>query len=203
MAHPVDYVPAPPRPRMTFDEFLHSPYPRAEWVDGEVFELSPENLDYQGVAGLLHPVLRSWVEQHDLGHVFLNYLMRSRPELPVRAPDIMFVAKANQHRILRNFVEGPADLVVEIVSPDSASRDRVVKRREYREGGVPEYWLIDPLEGRAHFLALEVGEYAPLPVDADGVVHSRVLSGVWLKPEWLLGEPRPRITEIQRAWGLI
>ena len=203
MSHPVDSLPASPRPRMTFEEFLDSPYGRAEWVDGEVFELSPENLDYQGVAGLLHPVLKTFVEHHDLGHIFLNYLMRTGPQMPARAPDIMFVANANAHRIRRNYVEGPADLAVEIVSPDSATRDRKVKRREYEEGGVREYWLIDPLDGRAHFLSLENGQYRPLPVDADGAVRSRVLPGVWLKPEWLLVEPRPRITEILRAWRLV
>lgn len=203
MSHPAGFLPGPSRPRMTFEEFLRSPYRRAEWVDGEVFELSPENLEYQGVAGLLYPVLKSFVEHHDLGHVFLNYLMKTGPHLPGRAPDIMFVAKANEHRIRRNYVEGPADLAVEIVSPDSVNRDRKVKRREYEEGGVQEYWLVDPLEGRAHFLALENGRYRPLPVDADGAVRSRVLPGVWLRPEWLLSEPRPRITEIQRAWGLV
>ncbi len=57
MSHPAGYLPRPPRPRMSFEDFLRSPCQRAEWVDGEVFELSPENLDYQGVAGFLHPLL--------------------------------------------------------------------------------------------------------------------------------------------------
>ena len=203
MSHPMGPLPASPRPRMTFEEFLCSPYGRAEWVDGEVFELSPENLDYQGVAEFLHPLLYEFVEHHGLGRVFLNYVIKTGPQSPARVPDLMFVATANRHRIRRNYVEGPADLAVEIVSPDSVTRDRKVKRREYEEGGVQEYWLIDPLEGRAHFLALEDGRYRPLPVGADGAVRSRVLPGVWLKPEWLLSEPRPRITEIQRAWGIV
>ncbi len=202
MSHPVDSLPATPRPRMSFEEFLDSPFGRAEWVDGEVFELSPENLDYQGVAGFLHPLLYEFVEHHGLGRVFLNYLMRTGPQMPARAPDIMFVAKANEHRIRRNYVEGAADLAVEIVSPDSANRDRKVKRREYEEGGVPEYWLIDPLEGRSHFLTLESGRYRSLTVDADGAVRSLVLPGLWLKPEWLLTEPRPRLAEVRRAWRL-
>ncbi len=202
MSHPAGSVTPSPRPRMTFDEFLRSPFGRAEWVDGEVFELSPENLDYQGVAAFLHPLLYEFVEHHGLGRVFLNYVMKTGPHLPARVPDLMFVATANEHRIRRNYVEGPADMATEIVSPDSVTRDRKVKRREYEEGGVQEYWLLDPLAGRTLFLSLEDGQYRPLPVDADGAVRSRVLPGLWLKPEWLLTEPRPRLAEVRRLWGL-
>jgi Uma2 family endonuclease len=187
---------------MTFEEFLTSPYERAEWVDGEVFELSPENLDYQGVFGFLYPLLSDFVEQRALGHVFLNFLMKTGKRLPGRVPDVLFLATEHEDRLRRNYIDGPADLVVEVVSPDSVMRDREVKRREYQEGGVPEFWLIDPLEKRATFLFLEHGAYRPLAVDSDGAVRSRVLPGVWIRPEWLLDEPRPRLVEVRRAWGL-
>src|SRR5262249_21462056 len=136
MAHPVDSAPAPPRPRMTFEEFLTSPYERAEWVDGEVFELSPENLDYQGVVGFLYPLLSDFVEQRELGQVFLNLLMKTGKRLAGRVPDILFLAKHHDQRLRRNYIDGPADLVVEVVSPDSMMRDRKIKRRDYEEGRV-------------------------------------------------------------------
>ena len=202
MAHPVGSMPAHPRPRMIFEEFLRSPYERAEWVDGEVFELSPENLDYQGVVGFLHPLLRDFVEQRGLGRVFLNLLMKTGPHLAGRVPDLLFLAKVHEERLRRNYVDGPADLAVEVVSPDSMTRDREVKWREYEQGGVPEFWLIDPLENRATFLSLEDGTYRPLPVGPDGAVHSRVLPGLWIRPEWLLREPRPRLVEVRRVLGL-
>src|SRR5262249_55470823 len=164
MAHPVDSAPAPPRPRMTFEEFLTSPYERAEWVDGEVFELSPENLDYQGVVGFLYPLLSDFVEQRELGQVFLNLLMKTGKRLAGRVPDILFLAKHHDQRLRRNYIDGPADLVVEVVSPDSMMRDRKIKRREYEEGRVPEFWLIDPLEKRTTFLSLDDGVYRSLPV---------------------------------------
>jgi Uma2 family endonuclease len=202
MAHPVGSVPTPPRPRMAFEEFLRSPSPRAEWVEGEVFELSPENLDYQGVVGFLYPLLRDFVEQRGLGRVFLNSLMKTGPHLAGRVPDLLFLAREHEERVRSNYVDGPADLAVEVVSPDSVTRDREVKRREYEQGGVREFWLIDPLENRATFFFLEDGTYRPLPVGPDGAVHSRVLPGFWIRPEWLLQEPRPRLAEVRRAWGL-
>lgn len=202
MSHPVGPLSAPPRPLMTFEEFLRSPYERAEWVAGEVFELSPENLAHQGVGGFLYVTLSTYVEHRALGSVMYGILMKTGPHLAGRVPDVMFVAREHEHRLRRNYVDGPADLVIEIVSPDSVTRDRETKRREYEQGGVREYWLVDPLEGRVLFLALEDGRYRPLPVDADGAFRSRVLPGVWLKPEWLLTEPRPRLAEVRRAWGL-
>jgi Uma2 family endonuclease len=187
---------------MTFEEFLTSPYERAEWVDGEVFELSPENRDHVGVAGFLHHVIEEFVEQRGLGQVLQGFLMKTGPNLAGRVPDLIFVAKEHEDRLRRTHVDGPADLVVEVVSPDSVKRDREVKRREYEEGGVPEFWLIDPLDKRATFLSLEDGVYRALAIDSDGAVRSRVLPGVWIRPEWLLGDRRPRLAEVRRAWGL-
>jgi len=187
---------------MTFEEFLTSPYESAEWVNGEVFELSPENRDHVGVAGFLYHLLAEFVEQRGLGEVLQGFLMKTGPNLAGRVPDLLFLAKEHENRLRRAYVDGPADLVVEIVSPESVTRDRETRRREYQEGGVPEFWLIDPLVRLATFLSLEDGVYRPLPVDSDGAARSRVLPGVWIRPEWLLDEPRPRLVEVRRAWGL-
>lgn len=192
----------PSRPRMSFDEFLHSPYERAEWVDGEVFELSPENQEYQVVVRFLHPLLASFVEERQLGMVFLNFLMKGGPHLPGRVPDLMFLAREHEDRVRGNCIVGPADLAVEVVSPDSTTRDRVTKRREYEEGGVREYWLIDPIDDEARFLSLHEGRYRPLATEADGRVRSLVLPGFSLRPEWLLREPRPKVSEVLRFLGV-
>lgn len=202
MAQPVGAPPVSPRPRMTFEEFLRSPYERAEWVDGEVFELSPENLEHSGLLGFLQPLLRIYAERYDLGWVLSGFLMKTGPHLAGRVPDVLFLAREHEDRIRGNHIDGPADLAVEIVSPESTTRDREIKRREYEEGGVREYWLVDPIEERATFLFLEGGRYRPLAIDAEGRVHSRVLPGLWIRPEWLLQEPRLKVLDILRTWGL-
>ena len=61
MAHPSGSLPAPSRPGMTFEEFLRSPYRRAEWVNGEVLELSPENLEHSTIGGFLYALLAFFV----------------------------------------------------------------------------------------------------------------------------------------------
>lgn len=131
-----------------------------------------------------------------------GFLMKTGPHLAGRVPDVLVLATENEHRIRRNYIEGPADLAVEIVSPDSVVRDRETKLEEYEMGGVREYWLIDPLEHKATFYALEGERFVALPVEADERVRSRVLPGPWLRPEWLLSEPRPKRSEVLRAWDL-
>ena len=203
MAHPAGSLPTPSRPRMTFEEFLRSPYRRAEWVNGAVLELSPENLEHSTIGGFLYALLAFFAEQHDLGRVLTGFLMKTGPGLAGRVPDILVLCGENEHRIRRNYIEGPADIAVEIVSPDSATRDRETKLREYENGGVREYWLIDPLERKATFYSLEGQRFVVLPVETDGKVQSRVFPGLWLRPEWLLSEPRPKLAEVLRDWGLL
>lgn len=41
-------------------------------------------------------------------------------------------------------MRGPPDLVIEILSSNSAKRDRVIKLESYARFGVPEYWIVDP-----------------------------------------------------------
>ncbi|MDW8290080.1 MAG: Uma2 family endonuclease, partial [Armatimonadota bacterium] len=80
--------------------------------------------------------------------------MKTGADLPGRSPDILFVSQQNLHRLKPTYLDGPADLVVEIISPESEERDRTQKFSEYERGGVREYWLIDPEKRLAEFYVL-------------------------------------------------
>jgi Uma2 family endonuclease len=97
-------------------------------------------------------------------------------------------------RLKGTYLEGPEDLVVEIISPESAGRDRGDKFYEYREAGIPEYWLIDPTLQQAEFYHLDAqGRYQLVPPDGEGIYHSRALPGFWLRVDWLWQEPMPDV----------
>ena len=73
-----------------------------------------------------------------------------------------------------------ADLVMEVVSGDAASRTRDYedKRRDYAEAGIPEYWIVDPAERRILVLSLEGDHYAQSgDFGMADVAESRVLNG--------------------------
>ena len=123
--------------------------------------------------------------------------MKTGKNLPGREPDILFVANEHLDLVKKNHLAGPADLAIEIVSPDSLTRDRGDKFVEYEKGGVKEYWLIDPIRESADFYYLENGVYRPITVSADGIYQSKVLAGFWLRVEWLWQEPLPPLRLFQ------
>jgi Uma2 family endonuclease len=111
-----------------------------------------------------------------------------------REPDLLFVAAARRHLLDQQRLNGPADLVVEIVSPESAARDRADKFDEYQGAGVREYWVVDVREGKERvdfWLLAEDGRYRAALPDGAGVYRSTVLGGFWLDTAWLWQEPLP------------
>ncbi len=119
-----------------------------------------------------------------------------------REPDLLFVAQEHLDRLKETYLDGPADLVVEIISPESLERDRGAKFVEYEAGGVPEYWLLDPLRRWVEFYRLgEDGRYRAAFAGAEGTYHSVALPGFWLRVEWLWQEPLPDVT--RATWEII
>lgn len=197
-------APAPPRRRMSYEEFLDwlDEDTHAEWVNGEVIMHSPVSARHQKVGRFLLRVLSEWVERGNLGEIMYDpFQMKIGPDFPGRAPDILYVAQENLARLKPNLLEGPADLVVEIVSPGSRGVDRGDKHFEYERGGVREYWLIDPERTLAEFNRLEPdGRYHLATPDENGVFRSAVLPGFWLKVDWLWQDPPPAVRDVLSAW---
>lgn len=161
----------------------------SEWVNGEVIEFMPAKKVHQTVLGFLHQLLGLFVDMFRLGELHVApFEMRLRRLRSSREPDILFVTQANLDRLTPERLEGPADLVIEIVSDDSVQRDRRDKYMEYAAAGVQEYWIIDPRPQklRADFFILnEQGQYELFATEDDEKVSSHILTGFWLRPAWL------------------
>ena len=167
--------------------------------------MTPISDQHNDLGGFLLALLRHFVEAHELGIVrYEPSQMKTAPELPGRAPDIFFVAKENFQRLKKTHLEGPAELVVEIISPESRARDRGEKFYEYEQGGVREYWLIDPVRKQAEFYHLGKNRiYRLMPISDNGLFRSAVLEGLWLKVEWLWQEPLPPLLSVLKEWRLV
>ena len=186
----IEMLLAPERRKMTYEEFLAwtDEDTLAEWVDGEAVMTSPASFRHQDISGFLESVLRSFVEERQLG-VVCSAPFQMKLEHG-REPDLLFVAQEHLDRLKETFLDGPADLVVEIVSPDSFERDRGAKFYEYEKAGIPEYWLVDPLRQRVEFYQLDVeARYRLVEPDDQNVYHSAVLPGFGLRVEWLWHTP--------------
>ena len=117
-------------------------------------------------------------------------------------PDILFVANENRDRLHRGGVEGPPDLAIEIVSPESVERDYHKKRRQYEHFKIPEYWIIDEHERKVTLLRLDSrGKYRKI-APRKGLLRSQVIEGFWLDPNWLWQDPFPdELETLQQLLG--
>lgn len=195
----------PGRSKMTFEQFVQAlnEDTRAEWVDGEVVTLSPVSTLHESLGGFLYLLLRAYVEQKGLGRVLIApFVMRLLEANRAREPDILFVKKEHLSRLRDTYLDGPADLVVEITSAESVLRDRGEKYAEYEMEGVSEYWVIDPEAKRADFFVLgERGWYERQQEDAEGIYYSSAIDGLALPVEWLWNPP-PLVEALQKL-GLV
>ncbi len=163
-----------------------------ELIDGRLVVHSPVSELHARAQTLLQSLLTMHVAQQRLGTV------RSGPftmDLGVKRkfePDLMYLAEASRQRIQSDRLVGPADLVIEIASPSTRSYDRNDKRGCYRDAGVGEYWIVDPMLRRVSIdvpAGNEIGSYA------EGWVASTCCPGFAVRAEWLWADPEPNVYE--------
>ena len=111
---------------------------------------------------------------HMHGKVFFAALRLRLRTGKFREPDLLLLRSADDPRRGNDYWEG-ADLVVEIVSPDDPKRDLVTKREEYADGGIPEYWIVDPRIESITVLRLAEAGYVEHGVFGRGAMASSAL----------------------------
>lgn len=176
-----------------------------EWINGVVIKMPTVGPKHNRLTRFCIVLLDDFLHLSGLGGDIFHdpMVMKTSPDLPGRAPDIFVLLPHKQHFIRESEVAGPADLVIEIVSPGSQRQDRVDKHREYERGGVPEYWLIDPIREETLFHQLnENGVYDLIAPDANRIYHSRVLPGLKIDAAIFWRDPLPQggeVTEMVEA----
>lgn len=197
---------------MSYEEYLEwydgDAGRRGEWVDGEVIPFVTTSARHQRIHAFLFGLLVVYLDLRRVGRVYSQtFELRSRPAA-AREPDLLVVLDEHLDRVKEVRVEGAADLVVEIVSPDSVIRDRRDKFAEYAVAGIPEYWIVDPREGREAadvFRLGPEGRYRAVEGEVDGRIFSTVLPGLWVDPAWLRVDELPSVVRlstemVEAAW---
>ncbi|RME77682.1 MAG: Uma2 family endonuclease [Chloroflexi bacterium] len=200
------FTPIQATEKLTFEEFLQTYMDvHAELVNGDVQIMTPATDKHQDLVGWLSSIMRLFAETHGLGVVRSAPLTMRIPgkDAHGREPDIMFISQERMNILKPTYLAEPADLVIEIISPESVGRDRGEKFVEYEAAGVREYWLIDPDREQAEFYQLaDDGRYRLQPTP-DGRYESQILPGFWLNVMWLWQEPLPKILDVARQLGLL
>jgi Uma2 family endonuclease len=148
-------------PKLTYEEFRQLPDDgkRYELIQGKVHLSPAPSIRHQCVLGNLHQTLGPFVVRNRLGEVFVAPVDVRLSEDTALQPDLIFVSKERVEIVEENFIDGPPDLVVEILSPSTAAHDRATKLNLYAVAGVPWLWLIDPLARTVEVLKLEGTKY--------------------------------------------
>ncbi len=162
------------RTRWTYAEFARLPSEgstRYEVIDGELVVTPAPSRGHQRVSVLLSSLLHGFVTAHDLGEVYHAPFDVLFAEGDYVEPDIVFVRRERLDILSDRGCEAAPDLIVEIVSPSTAARDRGVKRDRYRLFGVPEYWIVDTDAATMEVWKLGAGSEAPELLGSDDVMR--------------------------------
>ncbi len=131
---------------------------RYEIIDGELFEMPAPSWEHQqaiiNLLMLIGPLVRGIG-----GRIAIAPLdVFGAGGNPVQ-PDILVLLPRSVPAAVSRGVEGAPDLVIEILSPSNPEHDRSRKRALYARGGVPEYWLVDPIARTIDLLVLDGPDY--------------------------------------------
>jgi len=195
---------APPEPPVSYEEFLAwaDEDVRAEWIDGEIHVMSPASDRHQDLARFLTALFSHAAEAGENAMIVRPAPFQMKLERG-REPDLLVVSEEHRNRLKETYLEGPADLVVEIVSAGSGARDRGEKFYEYEAAGIPEYWLVDPEREELAVYRLRDDRYRTAFEGHDGRAASEVLEGFWIEADWLWQEELPPVLDVLRRWEVI
>ena len=146
---------AKPRVKFTYEDYLHTPEDQYyELLDGELIVVPALGELHQSVSALLGWKLIQFASENRLGRVYHAPFDVVLSDLDVVQPDLIFVSHARAHIITDANIQGAPDLVIEILSPSTAARDKTFKRTLYAMHGVQEYWMVDAIAKTATVLLL-------------------------------------------------
>ena len=131
--------------KFTYEDYRTAPPDRRyELLDGDLVMVPAPNLKHQTVQLELATQLTRFIKDRALGKLFIAPCDVVLSDTDVVQPDLLFVSREREHLLSGGEnVRGAPDLVIEILSPATADRDRGYKHALYGRHGVMEYWLVD------------------------------------------------------------
>ena len=158
-ARPPDAADAPAK--LTYADYAKTPEgERWELIDGVLIMAAAPNMIHQNVQMDLGSPVNEFVRRRRLGKFYFPDTDVVLSDTTTLQPDLVFVSNARLHIITTANIQGAPDLVVEILSPSTSMRDWRDKLNLYELHGIPEYWVVDPVDRMLWQFILRDGEYA-------------------------------------------
>lgn len=133
-----------PHLKFTYDDYCLLPEEkRMELIGGDFYLVPSPSVFHQRVAANIEDVLRHFVAENKLGEVLYAPLDVVLSPYDVVQPDVLFISNERKDIVTDTNIQGPPDLVVEVLSPSTGERDRTIKKKLYARSGVRELWLVN------------------------------------------------------------
>jgi len=120
---------------------------RAELIDGRIYAMAPPSRKHQRIVGELFAVIREYI-RHKQGSCEVDIapfaVFLSADDSKYLEPDISVIC--DKDKLDDRGCNGAPDWIIEVVSPGSRVMDYYTKLSLYRESGVREYWIVDPMK---------------------------------------------------------
>ncbi|HEX4953949.1 MAG TPA: Uma2 family endonuclease [Thermoanaerobaculia bacterium] len=160
-----------------------------EYLDGRLV-MSPASDRHEDLFGFLSSLLRLFLDERGGGVVRGSRTPMRLDERWSPEPDLLVVGSARAHRLTPKYLDGPADLVIEIVSEADPRFEVREKLPRYQQAGIPEIWLIDPANRQLSVHWLEGAAYHQATATT-GRLEARTVPGFWIEVDWLWQEKLP------------
>ena len=183
--------------RLSVEEFMELPdtYDRRkmELDEGELYIMPRPRMGHQFLQLRVVGYVDRYLDEFDgpPANVFHDVIVAlSLEDRILFAPDLVVILRGGRATVTDRMVEGPPDIVIEILSSDRR-RDLVRKRQVYAEAGVLEYWIFDPSADSATLMELSDSQYAERAVlNADDTLTTPLLPGLAIPLADVFRHPR-------------
>jgi Uma2 family endonuclease len=172
-----------------------------EWVKGAVIKMSPTSARHDLITAYLRQLLDTYLALNSIGRArSAPFVMHLEANVSFREPDLQVILNDNPGRLTDTAMIGPADICIEVISPESAARDYGDKYIGYEQAGVREYWIVDPIREACHFHCLRPsGLYCNAKPDEGGHYRTALLPRLAVHVPTLWQEQLPTTIDTVQA----
>lgn len=151
--------------KLTYADYLRLPDDglRHEIIDGEHYVTPSPSVRHQQISGRLFYLIQLHLDTHPIGAIFYAPLDALLSEFDIVVPDLIYISNDRMRYLTSKNLQGPPDLVIEILSPSTARRDQRLKHDLYERVGVTEYWLVDPERDVVDVYRRQAGDRFAMP----------------------------------------
>lgn len=156
-----------------------------ELIDGVLVIHSPASEEQESIFSYLNQIIGFYLAETNLGKIYGSRFVMRLSKTWNPEPDLLVILSNNYENIKENYLEGPADLVIEILSKATKDMDLNKKIPNFLKFGVKEMWIIDPFQKSISIHSKERNLINYLDSKSNTIIDSQILPKINFQVRWL------------------